>query len=76
MGAYPVIAFLQAVDEAPQAIAQGATVSPLVAMFEAKMVAQLWRCDGLVSGDDTSSAREWLTTRQADGDEVVLCGVE
>jgi hypothetical protein len=43
-------------------------------MFEAKMVAQLWRCDGLVSGDDTSSAREWLTTRQADGDEVLLCG--
>jgi hypothetical protein len=43
-------------------------------MFEAKMVAQLWRCGGLVSGGDASSAREWLITRQADGDEVVLCG--
>jgi hypothetical protein len=54
-----------------EAIAQGATVSPLVAMFEAKMVAQLWRCGGLVSGGDASSARERLITRQADGDEVV-----
>jgi hypothetical protein len=43
-------------------------------MFEAKMVAQLWRCGGLVGGGDASSAREWLITRQADGDEVVLRG--
>ena len=28
----------------------------------------------MVSGGDASSAREWLITRQADGDEVVLCG--